>query len=53
MGWSVDAFDASLTKSIASKFSGDARVDRFGRREIGAATFRIILTKVIISRLGR
>ena len=38
-----EAFDASLAKSVASKFRSDIRVERFRRREVGAAAFRIIL----------
>jgi hypothetical protein len=38
-----DVDNASLAKSVASKFRGDTRVERFRRREIGAAAFRIVL----------
>jgi hypothetical protein len=42
-GQNQPEIDASLAKSVASKFRGDTRVERFRRREIGAAAFRVIL----------
>jgi hypothetical protein len=39
-----DIGNASLAKSVASKFRGNTVVERLRRREIGAASLRIILT---------